>query len=190
MTLVLAALVDIAPWPTRTNMGIRDPEILSIAAHGLLSVPAALAFFAKSRWAPPGSAIRASPAIDASLVPGIVRNYAFVLLSIAALCATLSTSLASGPQWPIVESTFDIWRRKLIRRIRWSLAIYHIGPILRASERIWQSIYRSAATQKLNGAGTSPPSTPPAGSDLGGPWVHLLTHTAVLAGLLWKNAPK
>lgn len=160
---------------TTSAMHLPSSDITPIIAHGLLSVPAALAFFAKSRWPPPGRN-RTSQSIDPSLVPGIVRNYAFVLFSIAALCATLSHSLATGPSWPIVEATFAIWRKKLVARIRWSLAIYHVGPIWRAVERILTRRRSSSNVAAI-----------PAGSDLGGPWVHLFTHTAVLASLLWRR---
>jgi hypothetical protein len=112
----------------------------ALVAHAFLLLPPAIHFLARPPLAP-------------SDVSPVIRSYGFLLLSthLATLLLALAPSLAEGDS-------------VLKARIQLALAVYHIGPI-------WRAVERLRARDE--------------GREMGGPAVHLTFHLAVAGGLLW-----
>jgi hypothetical protein len=154
--------------------------------HFLLAVPATINFYLLSRPpkaqtpAPNATANEAtglgtvipSHGLPDAQVGAVIRNYSFSLLS---SCLTALTVYRWIDHLPTAGSGRAGLGSSLYSDLAASLAVYHIGPILRALGRI-------VGASGGGGAGDQLVST--RGKDLGGPVLHLVLHLAVMGGLV------
>jgi hypothetical protein len=132
---------------------------LPIVLHALLALPPSIHFLLlSSAHTPP----------DPSTIQPILRNYAFNLLSTSAAC--LAVVLAPEHR---ERTCFE-----------GALAVYHVAPIWRAVARIMDGGNEQRGTGAGAGAGAPSPTPPTRTRDLGGPYVHLITHVVVMGMLL------
>lgn len=188
-----------------------DPKLLPIAAHALLAIPPSIKFFIesfqvitthpvedpreqtvedRSTVIKKAATTSDTSTLDAALVPGIIRNYVFLLFSTIAFSSSILFSLNSPPV-SYTATAFGVWRGVLVRRIRWSLAVYHIGPIARAAGRLLSEPRKKhrirSASGSGSGSGSGSSSGMAKGRDLGGPLLHLSLHSVILAMLVMYN---
>jgi hypothetical protein len=146
--------------------------------HFLLAIPATFNFYRLSRpvkaqpSAEPNTSNEASqlaPAphgIPDEQVSAVIRNYSFSLLS---SCLTAFTVY----RW--IDRPAEIFSHGLgssiYNDLAASLAVYHIGPILRAAGRIVAGAQGDRMVSSR-------------GKDLGGPLVHLVLHIVVMGALI------
>ncbi|KAJ9107830.1 hypothetical protein QFC19_002736 [Naganishia cerealis] len=167
--------------PATAIMHSKTPFLL----HFLLAVPATVNFYLLSR--PPKAHPRAPSAtadettqigaanpshgLTDTQIGAVIRNYSFSLLS---SCLTALTVYRWIDHLPVAGSSKTGLGSSIYSDLAASLAVYHIGPILRALRRIFGA---SAV-----GSGDQLVST--RGKDLGGPVLHLILHLAVMGGLV------
>ncbi|KAJ9099581.1 hypothetical protein QFC20_005647 [Naganishia adeliensis] len=149
--------------------------------HFLLAIPATINFYFLSRppkaqpSAPETTSNEASqlaqPTASHSLpdaqVGAVIRNYSFSLLS-SCLTALTVYRWIDRP----AETFSHGLGASIYNDLAASLAVYHVGPILRALGRVFG---RSAGTggDRL-------------GKDLGGPVLHLVVHVVVMGALIME----
>ena len=151
--------------------------------HFLLAIPATINFYLSSR--PPKAQpsapettsnessqlaqSTASHGLPEAQVGAVIRNYSFSLLSSCLTALTVYRWIDRPPQ------TFSHGLGSSIYNdLAASLAVYHVGPILRALGRIF------GRDEKRGG--DRPVST--RAKDLGGPVTHLVLHVVVIGALL------
>jgi hypothetical protein len=150
--------------------------------HFLLAISATINFYLLSR--PPKATTPASTtpnetsqlaapiplhSIPESQISAVIRNYSFSLLS---SCLTALTVY----RW-IDRSSFPTSTglgSSIYNDLAASLAVYHIGPILRAMGRVFGSTAGANGDRLVSMRG----------KDLGGPVLHLMLHVAVMGALV------
>jgi hypothetical protein len=150
--------------------------------HFLLAIPATINFYLLSRPSKattPASTTSNETSQLASSIPlhgipeaqisAVIRSYSFSLLS-SCLTALTIYRWIDRPSFPTSTGLGS----SIYNDLAASLAVYHIGPILRALGRVF------GGNAGANGDGLV--ST--RGKDLGGPVLHLVLHVLVMGALV------
>ncbi|KAJ9125640.1 hypothetical protein QFC22_000602 [Naganishia vaughanmartiniae] len=153
--------------------------------HFLLAVPATINFYLLSR--PPKAqtpapnatnettqheVVKPSHGLPDAQIGAVIRNYSFSLFS---SCLTALTVYRWIDYIPSTGSSRTGLGSSLYSDLAASLAVYHIGPILRALGRITGASMGGEGGDELVSS---------RGKDLGGPVLHLVLHLAVMGGLV------
>lgn len=168
-------------------MTLKTPTMHSktpFLVHFLLAIPATINFYRLSR---PSKAKPSAPETNTSSdasqpilpashglpdeqVSAVIRNYSFSLLSSCLTALTVYRWIdrpASAFSHGLGSSIYN--------DLAASLAVYHVGPILRAFGRIFAGAGAGAGADRMVSARAK---------DLGGPVVHLVLHVVVIGALI------
>lgn len=166
------------PPQPRPAMHSKTPFLV----HFLLAIPATLNFYLLSR-PPKATAARTTTSNETSelasttplhsipdnQVGAVIRNYSFSLLS-SCLTALTVYRWIDRPSFP----TSTGLGASIYNDLAASLAVYHIGPILRALGRVFGSAAGANGDRLVSARG----------KDLGGPVLHLVLHVVVMGALV------
>jgi hypothetical protein len=150
--------------------------------HFLLAIPATINFYLLSRppkaATPPSTTSNETSQLAATIplhgipeaqVSAVIRNYSFSLLS---SCLTALTVYRWIDRTSFPTSTG--LGSSIYNDLAASLAVYHMGPILRALGRVYGSTAGANGDRLVSTRG----------KDLGGPVLHLVLHVVVMGALV------